>query len=220
MSPPAPFGRAGTAQWIEAVAKELCLDTGAVVTRAMEETEDTFVSLREEARERRLGFVIRGTDVRHLVDPAQTWGIPLLVCVEEMGFSVEVLVYGEPGTTEAAVEAVRATWPADDRLTVTPFLHREELAAALEASRLDAVYSEHFFDRRVTESGLASFSSQYFERGLDGATRTLRRLLELCRLPFYSRYGRHLRRSAEARGLPRAFGIESSSPKAPKARTR
>ena len=49
-----------------------------------------------------------------------------------------------------------------------------------------------FFDWRISRAGKARFSSKDFEMGLGGALRTLKRLLSVCRLPFYRRYRPHL----------------------------
>ena len=62
----------------------------------------------------------------------------------------------------------------------------------LQQSEAAAYYSEYFFDRRLTRSGKAQFSIADFKLGLDGAIETLTRLLRICSLPFYRRYGRYL----------------------------
>jgi hypothetical protein len=128
-----------------------------------------------------------------------------------MGFAAIVLVRGDAAERGATEAAVRERWPAPDRLEVVGFEGRDELAALLRSGAADAVFSERFGDRRLAEAGLPGFSGQYFERGLAGATRSLRRLLEVCELPYFRRYGRHLERGARARRLPDALGRERST---------
>jgi hypothetical protein len=205
ISPPAPFGRAASAQWLEAVAAAVGADAGPAAARALEQGADEWDALRGEASGHRLGFVLRAADSRFLTDPAQTWGVPLLALVEELGFGAVVML-GAGREQDRAEAAVRERWRDQGRLEVVRFGDRDELAALLRRRPADAVYSERFGDRRLAEAGLPGFSGQYFERGLAGAARSLRRLLEVCRLPFFRRYGRLVERGARARRLPDALG--------------
>jgi len=64
----------------------------------------------------------------------------------------------------------------------------------LENGPFSAVYSDIFFDYRLTCAGKAQFSMRTFEAGIEGALRSLERLLDICRLPFYKKYGKYLKR--------------------------
>jgi len=75
---------------------------------------------------------------------------------------------------------------------VTVFRAPWELARALREGDFRAVYSDIAFDWRIMRAGKARFSSKDFEMGLGGAMRTFRKLLSLCRLPFFRRYAAHL----------------------------
>lgn len=175
ISPPAPYGIEGTIRWLDQVAAEVGLEVAveAALAEPIAEARAAGAPLRERARGHRLGFVV-GPDERHLLSrPDKTSGVPLLELVDEMGFEVEVL---QPR----------------GGCVPRPRLAPEELAAHLASGRLSAVYSEQFYDHRLTRSGVAGFSLQHFERGLGGYLRTLRRLLEVCDLPFYRRYGGYL----------------------------
>ncbi|MCR4296806.1 MAG: hypothetical protein NUW21_14830, partial [Elusimicrobia bacterium] len=108
-------------------------------------------------------------------------GAPALPAVLEMGFGVDLLYYGS-GPVPAA--------PPGTRLAV--FRTPAELARALREGEFSAVYSDVFFDDRVTRAGKSRFSSRFFEMGLEGALRGIDRLLAACRTPFYARYAAHL----------------------------
>jgi hypothetical protein len=71
------------------------------------------------------------------------------------------------------------------------------LRQRLQDSPARAFLSYHFYDWRLTEAGKGAFSIQHFEMGLHGAIRTIERLLQVCRNPFYAKYSRFLRRTAE-----------------------
>jgi hypothetical protein len=61
------------------------------------------------------------------------------------------------------------------------------------------VVSNHTFDWRLTEAGKNRISLRHFEKGLEGALRTARRLLGVCRVAFAQRYARFLARDALGR---------------------
>lgn len=208
ISPPAPFGRAATARWIETIAAALDRDATKAIERALEHDRERWSRLRSQANHHRLGFVVRATDARFLSDPAQTWGIPLLGMCAEMGFHVEVLVHGPPSEVRKVRADLQEACPSKGRLHITGFEDKAQLVDLLSEPSLDAVYSEHFFDRRLSELGIAGFCGQHFERGFAGATRTIHRLLEVCSVPFFRRYGRILQRTSPLRGLPDSFGEE------------
>ncbi|MEE8424464.1 MAG: hypothetical protein V3S11_01480, partial [Elusimicrobiota bacterium] len=76
------------------------------------------------------------------------------------------------------------------------FSNPKELARLLEDGPFRAVYSDIFFDERITRAGKAQFSMRHFETGAEGAVRSLERLLGVCRLPFYKRYREYLKPEA------------------------
>jgi hypothetical protein len=64
------------------------------------------------------------------------------------------------------------------------------LRKLLVEGAFDAVYSEYFYDSRLTRSGKAEFSLLDLEMGVEGCLRSLQRLGNICHWPFYERYGR------------------------------
>jgi hypothetical protein len=156
--------------------------------------------------------VVRDVDARHLTDPAQTWGVPLLAATEEMGFFAQVAVVAtSAGRAAEAADAVRRARTDPATIDVAVIDGRPALSDWLAGLRARAVYSERFGDRRLAEAGLAAFDGRHFERGLRGATATAARLLEVCELPFYSRYGAHLARAAARTCRPPALGFGGST---------
>jgi len=201
VTPPAPFGLRGTEAWLGQVteAAGVPADAGAIVGRAFEPHRAAFEALRAEAAGHRLGFVVGADDVHRLCDPAGTWGVPLLSMVEELGFSVDVLIRaGDRRTAYASARKVQAVFARPERHTFKAFADRERLARLLADGSFDAVYSDHLFDTRLSSAGKAQFSLQEFEKGIAGAIRTAERLLQICRFPFYRRYRHHLAAEVEA----------------------
>ena len=75
-----------------------------------------------------------------------------------------------------------------DRGPLKGFKTPAELERLLGEGAFDAVYSEYFFDERLSRAGKARFSLSVFEPGLRGAIASLERLLAAGRWKFYRRY--------------------------------
>jgi hypothetical protein len=200
IDPPAPFGVEATRSWIETVVR--ALGVGTDLDAAWDAYSSPLLArwqeLRAEASAFRLGFVIRDQEAYFLTTPASSWGVPLLAFVEEMGFGVDVLVrVSTPSVAKDAAIAVRKVFRDPKRHTVRAFDSFAMLRQRLQDSPARAFLSYHFYDWRLTEAGKGAFSIQHFEMGLPGAIRTIERLLQVCRNPFYAKYSRFLRRTAE-----------------------
>ncbi|OGR47853.1 MAG: hypothetical protein A2X37_05265 [Elusimicrobia bacterium GWA2_66_18] len=188
---PAPYGVEGTRACLRAVAaaagreKEFEAAWGARLAAFLPAWE----AGRREAAGYRLAFVVSEATLPRLTALRYGHGAPLATAAREMGFGLDLLYFdrhGRPprtpaGLEDARVEVFRAPW---------------ELERALRDGEFHAVYSDVFFDWRVADAGKARFSSREFEMGLDGAGRSLERLLGICRTPFHRRYARSLARRA------------------------
>ncbi|MBI5210183.1 MAG: hypothetical protein HY927_09465 [Elusimicrobia bacterium] len=188
--PPAPYGLEATGAWLAAV----CRAAGgkpAGARRALLRHRRSWGSWRDmkaEARGFRLGFVLDVPALRRLSDPSWHVGIPVVAALKEMGFGLDFLVFG-------GAEAVGGA----KRHRLHLFRSPAELAGKLAKLPARAFYSDCFFDSRLSRRGKAQFSLATFEPGIAGGLRTLERLLGICRLPFYGRYGRYLLAGAGGR---------------------
>ncbi|MDP3541675.1 MAG: nitrogenase component 1 [Elusimicrobiota bacterium] len=188
VSAPAPYGVEGTRLCLRAVAaaagKEAAFD--AAWAAKMSAFMPRWEELRAQAAGRRLAFVVSEATLPRLLELRYGHGAPLAAMVLEMGFGVDLVYYdrhGEPPALPAGLAGAR----------VAVFRSPSELRRALREGDFAAVYSDIVFDWRVTRAGKARFSSKDFEMGLEGALRTIEKLLPLVRLPFYRQYAEHLR---------------------------
>ncbi|MBI2788300.1 MAG: AAA family ATPase [Elusimicrobia bacterium] len=181
-----PYGVEGTRRWLAAIAKslELRLDWDALSAPYRARWD----ALRARAAGRTLGFICDAERLALLRDCRHSAGVPLLSAVREMGFRLEWLLWCPCGgkTKHPAKDK------AGERETIRRFHSKKELDALLRSRPIDAVYSDLFFDTRLTRAGKSQFSLPYFEPGLDGALRTVERLLGTAELPLYKGYARYL----------------------------
>lgn len=189
---PAPYGFEGTRRWVQRAAEAVAQPGVAERWRAqaLQPRLHRWEAARREAGEHRLAMVVDQASLPRLVDPHRLYGFSLLPLLEEMGFGLDVLVLGDPEQLDPAPLTDALEQP--DRLRLHWYVSPEELEALLRDGAFGAVYSEVFFDRRISRAGKAQFHLGMMGMGLDGALTALQDLLDLCRWPFYRRYGRLL----------------------------
>lgn len=183
-----PYGMAGSKRWLAEIARTLGREDGfeETWTGTYGQVEADWDELKKQTAGMTLGFVIDSEKLKKLLEPRLMTGVPILAMLKEMGFALEFLFYDD-GKDRQALEAM-----ALGKNKVAAFSTPEELESRLKSSQAQAFYSEVFFDRRLTRSGKAQFSVQQFQLGPDGAVATLKRLLSVCRIPFYRKYGNYL----------------------------
>lgn len=183
----APYGIEDTGECLRAIAKAAGREKAfaAEWKKKLSALKPEWEALTARARAFRLAFVVSETTLPLLWELRHGQGAPMMRMIEEMGFGVDILYY-DPHRDAPEM-------PADSRCArLTTFRTPDELTRLLRDGEFRAVYSDIFFDWRISGAGKARFSSKDFEMGLGGALRSLRRLLAVCRLPFYQRYGSHL----------------------------
>ncbi|MDH5491531.1 MAG: hypothetical protein OEY14_06215, partial [Myxococcales bacterium] len=204
--PSPPFGFEGTDRFLFEIAEAAGLLEGLEqkLDALRAPHQERWRELQERARAQTLTVIGRDFEAARLLDPAYSYGIPLLPTLLDMGFSIDVLLLRTDPEIASWAEGVFADAGLSTRIEPRVFDSFEHMAELLEASPSRAVFSGFFFDWRATGSGKSIFSLQHFEPGYDGAVRSLERLLEVCETSFYRRYGRYLRRDRFGR-RDRAF---------------
>ncbi|MFH1533133.1 MAG: nitrogenase component 1 [Pseudomonadota bacterium] len=205
ISPLPPYGLAGSQAWLAAILDALKLDgdPGAAVDALVAPLRDRWDRLVEEARGYRVALVIRASETYYLTKPTFTWGVPIVAALEEMGFSMDVLLKLDSREEAArAARDVHGTFTHPDRHTIKGFNSMDMLFSRLEEAPSHALLTYHFFDWRASQAGMNTFSLQQFEPGVAGAVRTLERLVGICRTPFFRRYARHLKRTPDGLRVP------------------
>ncbi len=191
---PAPYGYRRTVEWLESVSTDMeCIEQFERFRRErLDEHRRKWEELTLQAREYRLGFVVDAGSLHRLFEPRPMYGFEILSLLEEMGFGIDVLVLTAGDLEQPDLEDFLPALNHSERHTFKAFSSPEQLDTMLVDGSFQAVYSEVFFDSRLTRAGKAQFNLAMLEMGLQGALRGLRRLLAVCRLPFYRKYWRYL----------------------------
>jgi nitrogenase molybdenum-iron protein alpha/beta subunit len=209
ISPLPPYGLAGSRTWLQAILDALQLDgdvEGALesLTAPLQDRWDRLV---DEAKGYRVALVIRASETYYLTKPTFSWGVPIVAALEEMGFSIDVLLKLDSREEAAkAAREVHGTFAHPERHTIKGFNTMEMMFARLKETPSNALLTYHFFDWRATQAGMNAFSLQQFEPGVAGALRTLERLVGICRTPYFQRYAKYLQRTPEGLRAPPVGG--------------
>ncbi|MEK7384440.1 MAG: nitrogenase component 1, partial [Elusimicrobiota bacterium] len=185
----APYGIEGTRESLREIAAAVGQEEAFAAAWAsrLERVRPRWEAMKKEAAGYRLAFVVSEATLPMLSGLRFGQGAPLLKMIGEMGFGIDLLCYDQHGLAPELAGDLRGA-------QVAVFRSPWELEKALREGGFQAVYSDMFFDWRVSSAGKSRFSSRDFEMGLEGALRSLKRLLAVCRLPFYGRYAAHLAR--------------------------
>lgn len=194
-----PYGMAGTHAWLESVgqSQEKRDAVNAAFDEAFSPLKSRWETLRAQAHQHRLGIVLNKDEFIRLENPSRNLGVPLLSVLHEMGFGIDLLCFDPGGEFTADCEALLETLPeGGGQHRALPFAKHEELQKLLGDPQLTAIFSEYFYDWRLTSMGIGQFHLAFFETGLTGAVDSLERVLNVCSNGFYRRYGRYLKRDA------------------------
>lgn len=184
----APYGPVGTRAWLEGVTSAAGrTDRFQALSRSIEDgLRQEWDLLVRRTPGRGIGFVVDERLARSVLEPALSYGLPLIDLLEEMGFGIHLAVYSKDLRPLPVEEAFLERVAHRGRHDVTYFADREQLGSFLRRSDVDLVYSDYTYDRRITGAGKVPFSTHVFEMGLPGAVRTLERLLTLCEMTFFA----------------------------------
>lgn len=185
----APYGIEGTRECLRGIAKAAGKEKRfeAAWAGRLEAVMPSWEKMKKEARGLRVAFVVTESTLPMLSKLRFGQGAPLLTMLLEMGFGIDFLYYERHGEMPELPGALAGS-------RVTTFRSPWELEKALRGGEFRAVYSDIFFDWRLSGAGKARFSARDFGLGLKGALRSFERMLAVCRLPFYHRYGSRLAR--------------------------
>jgi len=190
--PAPPFGLAATARWLMEIAASVGMEDRAaqVIESRLAGIAGVMEKLRLQAAQYEMTFVADPSSPARLLDPVSATGLAPLPAVAELGYRIRVLARDDfPALYRDFCDRI-GTWAAASgvEVQVQGFSDSDSLAAAIASGSGGAVFSEFFYDSRISRHGRHQFSARDFEMGFEGAVRTAQRLLRLAANPFYDRY--------------------------------
>jgi len=210
LAAPAPYGLRRTRRWLEIIAE--ALGQTAALDERWEDLAaphiERFDSLRDQVGDLRVGAVVTAESAPRLYRAERLHGVELLPLLEELGFGLDVLLLDTDPTTNAdeAEAGLRTCLEHPERLSVHRFSSPSSLADRLAEAACQLVYTELACDHRLSRAGKTGFGLDLLEMGLPGIVRSLERLCDLARWPFYRRYARRLSPRPELAGPGRTPG--------------
>ena len=141
-----------------------------------------WLKLKKASSTYQLGFVVDADKVHRLAAPNGLTGVSVIPMLKEMGFGIDYVAYlrGDGPKLPAKGKA-----DIGSKHSIQWFSDSDELHDRLKNGNLNAVYSEYFFDNRLTRAGVPQFSILEFEMGLRGALRSMRKLNKICKWDLY-----------------------------------
>jgi hypothetical protein len=202
--PRPPFGFRDSIAWIESILSALDIkpDDNSRWKKYKDEKQNLHSSLRKQASAHTVGLIISEHNSWVLTKPQRFLdSLDLLDVILEMGFSVIVMITAEEESYESISKTISSRFQNDPQID---FLHVQDsieyIKQAIEASHAEIFCSDLPQDPLITGAGKNVFSSFLFEKGVDGAIRTQKSLLNLCKTPFYRTYKKHQRKAAKPSG--------------------
>lgn len=193
VTPEMPVGRQGTWDFLKMTAQAAGTmeQYDAFYEKQHAALDERWARVVEESSRYCLGFVVPHDKIPRLCDSFITWGIPVLKAVEEMGFGLRILIHAPRGRNVDATPFEKIL-REPNRCVIETFSDEKSLAILFEDGAFQSVYTDIFYDSRVTRRGKTCFSTSCFEPGFEGAFRTARYLQSLCRTTFYRDYAKYL----------------------------
>lgn len=189
ITPPAPFGFAMTRDFFQAIARALSREDLADRIRVEAEAwhEAHWAPQVKRAGGHRIGIICEQAKAHRLSGFEELWGFPLVHLLLEMGFSVSIALVPDTDSGDDLQPLIRPwkTEGADVDIVET----EDSLNGWLARTDVEAIFSEYFFDERLVHTGHAPFSLRVFEKGWQGAERTLNRLLDRCTIGCFRQMG-------------------------------
>lgn len=192
----APFGYENSLNWFREIAREVGFyqQCEKVLDRLIGVYSDDIERMKARAEKYRVAVILDIFQVESFYNTGVTFGVEIASILEEMGFGIDFFIFSE---SRAACDG-RKKFITDrmihrERHTIERFTSRAELNRILENPSFDTVYSDYYYDKRLSRNGLSQFDVSFFEKGIAGYSRSLERMLNACELPFYKKYAAYYR---------------------------
>lgn len=186
---PAPFGLAGTQRWATDVISRAGMEKGreaalSQLARRVRQCQCQLEPLAEALQGTSMLLVASSRYSAYMFDPAETFGIPLLEFLTELGMGVELLVYCDVPPPNDLLQAAEA----HERISLSTFDDPGALLEAADRSSARFMLTSIRRNASVLTMGKIPIFVQAFEMGLEGALRTAEGFIHRSRFKFVDDY--------------------------------
>ena len=187
-----PYGVAGTAKWLAAVASRLGLKgvRESVVSGWADELAPGYGALKERARRVTIGLVADIGTLAELCSPGFFFGLDPCSFFTDLGFNLKVFQVTPAGRSRAVPERLLRAYPCVEFHMVDRSLSPKGL---IKKHGLDLVYCDICQGEMIKRAGATPFGADSLRMGLSGARQTQAKLLALSGITLHSEFGRFLR---------------------------
>jgi hypothetical protein len=189
--PPVPYGFKNTIAWIQEVTGFFNISLDGVVwwDAYFQPRIKRWNDLIQKAQHYRIGFIVSPREIEALIAENKfPHGVHILELLEEMGFRIEVAVRAAQDSFSSMREQVLSCFNVPAVHTVTLLEDADDIDDFIDTSSCHCFYSDIYYDTRIIMNGKNAFSSFIFEKGFEGAIRSLEKLLNLCETSFFNEY--------------------------------
>jgi hypothetical protein len=187
---PPPYGLKPTLKWLKSITKffKISLNDNRKWKKYYNEIILKWKRLTRDASKFRLGLIISDENIEFLINPSKyPFGVPLLKCLEEMGFGLNVL-FTSRENFDNQKRLILDLFKNKKKHKIELLNNQSKLKEWISKTDCNCIYSDFRNDKRILSNGKTTFSLFLFEKGFDGAIRTLKELLKLCKITMFGGY--------------------------------
>lgn len=205
ITPKYPYSIKYTDDWISSILKELNIDFNKDnIARELKDRYKEYVTYVKDKWYSVWIILIWKKELEKLLTPDYMANIDVVGFLEEMWFKVNLYVYDnftsqkESQREEAYKES---DWDHNEILNIIKwknknvnvsfFSNEKWFDDIFKNNKLDLIYSDIYFDDRVTKLWLNQINLKNFYTGYTGAIETIKGLIRLCEMTFYKNYSKY-----------------------------
>ncbi len=201
IAPKYPYGIENTRNWLSAIEDSFWRKY--IPSEEENIFIETFNKCWKKIKENgyRLGVVCIGKrELERFLDPDYMNNVDMVECLQEMGFGIDFFVYdnfspylqakneerhkkNDGDHTEITRIIEKKMWKSDHSITF--FSDEETMFSAIRSSKIKSIYSDIYYDERLSSLGLTQFNIRQFNIGYSWALDTIQEMIKLCEMRYF-----------------------------------
>ncbi len=210
ISPKYPYWVENSINWLKSIWKQFQIDIN--IWQESEKIIDNFNKKVEYVKEKGVSIwlvFLWLREVKKFFSVDYTNNVDVIEFLEEMGFNIKFFIYDNfdwfitdwddsfsliDWNHNAISEFINNKIKNKEKTEINFFWNKEEFDFKLKNSNLDLIYSDIFFDRRISDLWLNQFSLKNFYVWFEWALKTIEELINLSNMWFYKKYSNYFKK--------------------------